>query len=388
MKINPYFLLKEIDGESYLLPFGQALAENKRGLQLNESGLILWNALSGATSEKDLVEALSKYYDVDDEDIDDIKNDVHEFIELLSSSEYNILLENYFPKYTLPLHRYLCIADLTLRLEGPGELFHEYFNDFSILEDDLGGQVDLTISAIRGEPAVLPTGESILINSELSVLDCGDFYHIRLLPNKQLKTMYLKKDGSHACLFCVPPANDTLKEEIFQAARQAFLFLAQKHNMFAIHSTSVIYRDKAWLFSGHTGMGKSFQANLWSSQLNTVIFNGDINLISLEDGVPVIHGIPWCGTSGLYRKGRVPLGGITMLGRDINNHIAELPLHKQILLVNQRIISPAWTREQFDANMSLTEAIAPHILICRLFCNQENEAVYVLKGRIDSYLDS
>ena len=48
-----------------------------------------------------------------------------------------------------------------------------------------------------------------------------------------------------------------ISEEIFFAIRTIFLYNASFKGMYAIHSASVLYKDKAWLFSGHSGAGKS-----------------------------------------------------------------------------------------------------------------------------------
>ena len=62
-----------------------------------------------------------------------------------------------------------------------------------------------------------------------------------------------------------------------------FLFAAQKHGKFAIHSASILYKEKAWLFSGHSGMGKSTHTQMWHDLLQTPYLNGDLNLLAMEN---------------------------------------------------------------------------------------------------------
>ena len=45
MKQNENFLLKELAGVPYLLPYGQMIADHKRGLKTNATGVYLWNLL-------------------------------------------------------------------------------------------------------------------------------------------------------------------------------------------------------------------------------------------------------------------------------------------------------------------------------------------------------
>ena len=45
LKKQPGFVLKKIKDSYYLLPFGQQVADQKKGLFLNETGAFLWECL-------------------------------------------------------------------------------------------------------------------------------------------------------------------------------------------------------------------------------------------------------------------------------------------------------------------------------------------------------
>ena len=42
------YILKYVNGIPYLLPYGQMVADMRRALKLNETGVFLWNELSDA----------------------------------------------------------------------------------------------------------------------------------------------------------------------------------------------------------------------------------------------------------------------------------------------------------------------------------------------------
>jgi hypothetical protein len=111
--------------------------------------------------------------------------------------------------------------------------------------------------------------------------------------------------------------------------------------------------------------------------------NGGLNLLGIEHGQPVVYGLPWCGTSGIYTEKSYPLGGIIFLEqREINRAVA-LPPDKQQLMISQRLISPAWTREQLLANLKFCGRLAPNTTCFLLQCTKEEAAAQVCRDAID-----
>ena len=77
MKANQDFILREIAGESILLPTGEAAQKMSGLIDLNESGTLLWKKLQEDRTERELIEALLQEYDVDEATA---KADVEKFI--------------------------------------------------------------------------------------------------------------------------------------------------------------------------------------------------------------------------------------------------------------------------------------------------------------------
>ena len=116
------------------------------------------------------------------------------------------------------------------------------------------------------------------------------------------------------------------------------------------------------------------------------MINGDLNLLAIENGTPVVHGIPWCGTSGICDNKTYPLGGIILLKQAKENYIEPLSPDRKCLLVSQRLISPAWTKTLFEGNLSIVDKLADKILIYRLHCTKEPDAAETIKKELDTYL--
>lgn len=185
-------------------------------------------------------------------------------------------------------------------------------------------------------------------------------------------------------IYCRPLHTSETLDHLFHALRLFFLYLAQKKDRFAVHSASILYHEKAWLFSGHSGMGKSTHTALWHERFQTPYLNGDLNLIGSENGQFFVYGISWCGTPGIFTTKQYPPGGIVLLGRHPELDLAEeLSAPDKILRVMQRMISPAWNAELLDRNLSFASEIAARVPVFHLSCTMQPSAAQAARAEID-----
>ncbi|MCD7807967.1 MAG: PqqD family protein [Erysipelotrichaceae bacterium] len=89
MKIRSDFKLRDIAGETVVIPTGEASMDFQGIMSLNESGKFLWDMLENDCNEEMLVKALLDTYEVDDETA---KHDVSIFLEQLKAQ--NILQDS------------------------------------------------------------------------------------------------------------------------------------------------------------------------------------------------------------------------------------------------------------------------------------------------------
>ena len=384
MKRNEHYVLKELSGIPYLLPYGQTQADHKRGSRLNETGAFLWDLLEQEHDRVELIAACAEYYGTAKEELPSLAADIDQFLE-------NMLARGYLAENTnsssLKSISGKCIkaGNLVLKLVGASEAFPEYFDRFMC---DASEPADQTIVLHPYTPFCHLNGSLLLRSDELIIMD-AEVNYLLLFPGKtHVEEIHLSKDGTLAEIYCLPPYTDTFREELFHAVRFTFLYLAQMHHMAVLHSASFLYQGKAWLFSGPSGTGKSTHTNLWHDLLHVPLLNGDLNVLALEGGQPMIHGLPWCGTSGICEPASHPLGGVILLKQAGEDRLENLSDDTKRLLVLQRLISPTWTPQMLSANLSLVEELADKIYITRLHCTKSFSAVEVMKKGIDTYLAS
>ncbi len=167
--------------------------------------------------------------------------------------------------------------------------------------------------------------------------------------------------------------------------RTAFLILAQKRHMAAIHSASLFCDGKAILFSGASGAGKSTHTSYWKKLFDVTNINGDLNLIGVDKTTktPMCYGIPWCGTSDIYNNGTYPLGAIVLLKHGTKNLATLMDGSEKILSLSERMISPTWNESLFSVNINIASDIGAAIPVVNYSCTKKAEAAKILKGFLD-----
>lgn len=383
-RCQPGFTLRKIKDTCYLLPYGQQIADQKKGFVLNDTSVFLWNALqhNEGASPRQLTDLLVRTYQLDETLFPELLNDVKDFLVQLTG--LGMITEDLHLISSQPSAS-MIIAGIPIKLYGPEELFSECFKPFY---KDFSDNAEQNIELVTAPPASRYYEQILLQNSEMTIFENSDRYIVLFPQMKNIYEAHMLKDGSYVRIYCNPLATDLNIENLFHAIRLFFLFLAQKNGLFAIHSASILYQKKAWLFSGHSGMGKSTHTALWHELWDIPYLNGDLNLLGLQDDHIIVYGIPWCGTSRIFTTRQYELGGIVLLGRDTQtDHLEELLPSEKILRVMQRMISPAWKELQLSQNLSFAEKIAEHVPVLHFLCTKNPSAAHTMKAAIDQLED-
>lgn len=375
------YTLREIRGVRHLLPYGQQIADQKKGTVLNDTGAFLWNVIQHTEGSDPftLTEMLARQYGLGEESFPALLKDVNSFLEQMTTLG---LLTETLHRLSGQCSSSLKIAGIHINLYGPKELFSDNFKDFYTAVP--AEEADQEIEFITAPPASHDYGKVLLRNTDMTIFENDDRYIVLFPQMNNIYEVQMTLDGSYVRFYCSSAASETTRENIFHAIRLFFLFLAQKNGLYAIHSASILYHEKAWLFSGHSGMGKSTHTALWHDLLGAPYLNGDLNLVGIQENKLTVCGIPWCGTSGICTTQNYELGGIVLLGRDPSlDHLDILSPDDKILRVMQRMISPSWKEQLFSTNLLFAEEIADRVPVLHLSCTKNPSAVYTIQAEID-----
>ena len=86
MKIREGFILRDVAGQSFVVPTGALSQEYQGMINLNETGKAIWQCLEKEMSNEQIVEQLLATFE--DADIDVVKKDVEDFIEKLAKGKF------------------------------------------------------------------------------------------------------------------------------------------------------------------------------------------------------------------------------------------------------------------------------------------------------------
>ncbi len=139
LKRQEGYILKYIDDKTYLLPYGQKIADLRKGIQLNDTGAFIWNVLEQP-------------------------QDIHALQDLL--------IAHYTPE-----------ADIEMQLREDVSQFVEQLLQLGILREELLQTVcsDMDIEIILGEPQNHQNGTILLRNKEL-IVSCWEEGYLLQFP--------------------------------------------------------------------------------------------------------------------------------------------------------------------------------------------------------------
>ena len=143
-----------------------------------------------------------------------------------------------------------------------------------------------------------------------------------------------------------------------------------------VHSSTVSFGDKAYMFLGVSGTGKSTHSSLWLKYIEgTELLNDDNPVVRVfDDGDAVVYGSPWSGKTPCYRNLSYPLGGIVLLSQAPYNKIHRLEGIRAYVALVPSISGKRWETSIADGLHDTENKLAKHIPVWHLECLPDEAA--------------
>jgi hypothetical protein len=160
----------------------------------------------------------------------------------------------------------------------------------------------------------------------------GDKYNFTILQDRdeRLPLVLDMELGSSLIKCTCGPANALNPDNLKFALWIAFGFVAIPKQTVALHSSVIIYNNRAILFLGESGTGKSTHTKLWLQHLpGSRLLNDDSPVVRIEfDGtnqpVPFVYGSPWSGKGQCHINECYPVAAFVRLKQHPANNITKL----------------------------------------------------------------
>lgn len=146
------------------------------------------------------------------------------------------------------------------------------------------------------------------------------------------------------------------------------------------HSSYIEWNEKAILFAGASGIGKSTQADLWVQCEHAQLINGDRTLIRKKNDTWMAYGYPCCGSSAVCVNRTLPIAAIVILEQGLENRIEIIKEKQKICSILTGSEIYRWNINEIDRVCQVASKMIKEIPIVKLVCRQDREAVRVLKN--------
>lgn len=155
------------------------------------------------------------------------------------------------------------------------------------------------------------------------------------------------------------------------------------NNIILLHSSYIKYKNKSILFTAPSGTGKSTQADLWNKYEDAEIINGDKTAIQKVNGRWYAYGLPYAGSSDIFKNISTPISTIVVLRKGNENKIKKLSLKEAFKYIYSETIINTWDEQFVNTAIDIILGIINDIPVYLLSCLPNQDAVELLKSKIE-----
>lgn len=159
--------------------------------------------------------------------------------------------------------------------------------------------------------------------------------------------------------------------------------ILNKKYAFMLHSSFIKYNDKAILFSAPSKTGKSTQADLWNKYENAEIINGDRAAVRKIDNKWKAYGLPYAGSSCIFKNESANLSNIIILRQGKENKLKKLSPREAFIKIYSETTIHTWDSKFQENIINMLTDLVQEIPVYLYECLPDKSAVDFLKLTIE-----
>lgn len=150
-----------------------------------------------------------------------------------------------------------------------------------------------------------------------------------------------------------------------------------------LHTSFIRWQGKGILFTAPSGTGKSTQADLWRSTEGAEIINGDRAVLRKEGGIWKAWGLPYAGSSRIFRNESAPVGAIVVLRKNDRNELRRLRPAEAFKWIYSETVVRSWEDSYRETIIELLTDLSMSVPVWMLSCLPDRGAVEILKKELE-----
>ncbi|MEE0859673.1 MAG: hypothetical protein U0M12_09465 [Acutalibacteraceae bacterium] len=152
--------------------------------------------------------------------------------------------------------------------------------------------------------------------------------------------------------------------------------LLTDYNGILMHSASILYKGKGYIFTAPSGTGKTTHIRLWKKYFGDKVefINGDKPVLRNINSKIYVYGTPWQGKEDYGNNIKAPLAGIFLLQRGKENSVEKATAKESISFLLAQTLRYQGQNE-VEKLLAFIENIVVNIPVYKLKCNMEMSAV-------------
>lgn len=245
-------------------------------------------------------------------------------------------------------------------------------------------QPDLTFQFVPVDSLRLPAS-GVWITDNYYTADDGGFatYHCST-----------RKNSPYSCVSWHRNENDRLRCDYVPGSESQMCFtkniiellelesMLLRYDGLLLHASLVRSRGKGILFTAPSGTGKSTQADLWKKYTGAEILNGDRAALRKQNGIWEAWGLPYAGSSGIYRNESAPVSALVLLRQASENRIRRVSSAEAIRFIYPELTLHRWDSGFVSKAVDLSLDLISHVPVFLLECLPDEGAVRILETKL------